>query len=59
MYHTNGCATERKNPTEMETEKGIAQQNQLKNKVTNKKLFERDFILQINSESTSMALGQF
>jgi len=62
LYHTNGCATERKNPTEMWTEKGIVQQrkkNQLKNKVTNNKLSEGKFTLQINCEPTSMALGLF
>lgn len=64
MCHTNDCATERKHPTEMGTEKGIVQQrkkNLLKNEVTNKKLFERDFTLQKKNpcESTSMALCQF
>lgn len=48
----------------MGTEKGIVQQrkkNLLKNEVTNKKLFERDFTLQKKPpcESTSMALCQF
>lgn len=49
MCHTNGCATEGKYSTEIGTEKGITQRrkkNQLKNEVTNKKLFERDFTLQ-------------
>ena len=46
----------------MWTEKGIVQQrkkNQLKNKVTNNKLSEGKFTLQINCEPTSMALGLF
>lgn len=46
----------------MGTEKWIVQQrkkNQFKNEVINKKPSERDFTLQKNCESTSMALCQF